>query len=311
MKRHLPLAIATAAATCVTGLVHSAMAQDRSGLFAQLDVNGDGYVALDEVPAEQKAKFERLLKLAGKEQEKKLNRALFEGAVKADTVKPGTVKSDKSPGEDARSAGDLFSQLDANGDGVASAEEVDPGKQREFNRLLKNGDIDGDGKLSREEYAASTKETAGPRQPGGRGGPRELRPGGPIGFPPGGPPPSPRELLARLDRDGDGKLSGNELTPPMKENLARIDQDSDGTVNEEELGRMLANRQRVGPGGIPPGMPPAGLFALFDLDRDGELSTSEIVAAGSTLLKLDKDGDGKLTPQEVFAGGPGRRQEQQ
>ena len=101
----------------------------------------------------------------------------------------------------------------------------------------------------------------------------------------------------------------------MKENLARIDQDGDGTVNQEELGRMLANRQRMagagGLGGPAPGMPPAGLFALFDLDRDGELSTSEIVAAGSTLLKLDKDGDGKLTPQEVFAGGPGRRQGQQ
>jgi len=57
-------------------------------------------------------------------------------------------------------------------------------------------------------------------------------------------------------------------------------------------------------------MPPAGLFALFDLDRDGELSTSEIVAAGSTLLKLDKNADGKLTRDEAglppgFGRGPG------
>jgi Ca2+-binding EF-hand superfamily protein len=283
------------------GLANPAPAQDRTGLFAQLDVNGDGYVALDEVPAEHQAKFERLLKLAGKDQEQKLNRALFEGAVKADTV-----KADKSPGEAARPAGDLFGQLDANGDGIVAAEEVNPAQNREFDRLLKNGDIDGDGKLSREEYAASTKETVAPRQPGGRGGSREVRPGGPIGFPPGGPPPSPREMLARLDRDGNGTLNGDEITPSMKENLARIDQDGNGTINEEELGRMLANRRRMaGAGGPPPGSLPV-VFALLDTDRNGELSTSEIVAAGSVLLKLDRNDDGKLSPEEVFSAGPGR-----
>src|SRR5207302_1971208 len=57
----------------------------------------------------------------------------------------------------------------------------------------------------------------------------------------------------------------------------------------------------------PPGAPPmvGGLFAALDTDRNGELSTAEIVAAGSTLLKLDKNGDGKLTPDEVFGGQPG------
>jgi Ca2+-binding EF-hand superfamily protein len=289
MKRFCQLTTFIAAATLAT----PTLGQDRSGLFAELDANGDGYVALAEVPAEHRAKFERLLKLAGKEQEQKLNRALFEGAVKAD----------KSPSEASGQPGDLFTQLDTNRDGVVNEEEVGQAHREVFNRLLKNGDIDGDGKLSREEYAASTKAPETPRQPGRRGGPG--------GFAPGGPPPSPRELLARLDQDRDGKLRGNELTPPMKDNLARIDQDGDGGINEEELGRMLANRQRAaGTGGAaPPGMPPGGLFVLFDLDRDGELSTSEIVAAGSTLLKLDKDGDGKLTPQEVFAGGIGRRLE--
>src|SRR6187402_2417358 len=112
MKTQFPLVLAIAAATVVTGLAHSAPAQDRSGLFAQLDANGDGYVALDEVPAEQKAKFERLLKLAGKGQDQKLNRALFEGAVKVDALKTDTVKADKSPGEGAGKGGDLFGQLD-------------------------------------------------------------------------------------------------------------------------------------------------------------------------------------------------------
>src|SRR5205085_12677992 len=66
-------------------------------------------------------------------------------------------------------------------------------------------------------------------------------------------------------------------------------------------------RRPDGAPGAPPGAPPmvGGLFAALDTDRNGELSTAEIVAAGSTLLKLDKNGDGKLTPDEVFGGPPG------
>src|SRR6185436_3508437 len=54
------------------------------------------------------------------------------------------------------------------------------------------------------------------------------------------------------------------------------------------------------PEGAPPGGPGGGVFAMLDTDHDGQLSTSEIVAAGSTLLKLDRNGDGKLSPEEVF-----------
>ena len=292
MKRQFSLALAIATAMSVAGFAFSASAQDRTGQFAQLDKNGDGYVSLDEVPAELRAKFERLLKLAGKEQDMRLNRALFEGAAKADKTPIGT----------AQPSGDLFAQLDANRDGIVSEDEVGQGQREAFGRLLKNGDIDGDGKLSRDEYAASTKATETPRQPGRGGVPAGPgRPG--IG---GGPPIDPAQLFARLDRNGDEKLSKEEAPPRMQENFDRIDANGDGGISRGEFERVSGQFPGMfgrppGAGG-PPGMPPAGLFALFDLDRDGELSTSEIVAAGSTLLKLDKNSDGKLTPDEVFAG---------
>src|SRR4029079_117926 len=55
-----------------------------------------------------------------------------------------------------------------------------------------------------------------------------------------------------------------------------------------------------------PGAPPlgGGLFAALDTDRNGELSTAEMLAAGTTLLRLDRNSDGKLTPDEVFVGPP-------
>jgi Ca2+-binding EF-hand superfamily protein len=275
------------------------LAQDKTGLFAQLDTNHDGYVALDEVPAAQRAKFERLLKLAGKEQEQKLNKALFEGAVKAD--KSGS----DAPSSAAERSSDLFTTLDANKDGVAQADEVAEAQKAAFERLLKDGDIDGDGKLSRDEYTASTKATETPRQPGrGGGAPGQARPGS--------PPINPRELFARMDRNSDGKLSKDEAPPRMQENFDRVDANSDGSLSPEEFGRVagaFGQRPPPGAGGAPPpGAPPVGLFALLDTDRDGEISTSEIVAAGSVLLKLDRNGDGKLTPDEVFPGGPPRPQ---
>src|SRR6185369_10290507 len=49
------------------------------------------------------------------------------------------------------------------------------------------------------------------------------------------------------------------------------------------------------------------LFNALDADRNGELSTSEIVGAGTALLKLDRNNDGKVTPDEVFTGPGGMR----
>ena len=274
------------------------LGQDRSELFAQLDTNQDGYVSLDEVPAEHRAKFERLLKLAGKEQEKKLNKALFQGAVRAE--KSGSGAAPANTQEEAsrpRASDDLFAKLDTDKDGIVKAAEVAESQKAAFEQLLKNGDINGDGKLSREEYAASTKATETPRQPGRGGGAarQEL-------------PPGLRELFARADRNGDGKLSREEAQPRIPENFDRLDTDGDGSLSPEEYARVAGRSgQRPPPGAAgfpPPGMPPMGLFSILDTDRDGEISTTEIVGAGTALLKLDRNGDGKLTPDEVFAQAP-------
>jgi len=277
------------------------LAQDRSELFAQLDTNQDGYVSLDEVPAEHRAKFERLLKLAGKEQEKKLNKALFQGAVRAEKSGSNVAQADGKEEPRPSASDDLFARLDANKDGTVAAEEVAESQKAAFQRLLKNGDIDGDGKLSREEYAASTKATETPRQPGrGGGAPGQARPSG--------PPIDSREMFARLDRNQDGKLSKDEAPPRTQENFDRIDANSDGGLSPEEFSRVagaFGQRPPPGAGGLPPpGMPPMGLFSILDTDRDGEISTAEIVGAGTALLKLDRNGDGKLTPDEVFGQPP-------
>jgi Ca2+-binding EF-hand superfamily protein len=50
----------------------------------------------------------------------------------------------------------------------------------------------------------------------------------------------------------------------------------------------------------PPGMPPVPpIFALFDKNRDGVISSDEIENAAKVLGKFDKDNDGKITLKEM------------
>lgn len=52
-----------------------------------------------------------------------------------------------------------------------------------------------------------------------------------------------------------------------------------------------------------PGPPP--VFAMFDTDRDGQISEVEIEAAGRVLAALDRDGDGRIGPGEFMPAMPG------
>jgi hypothetical protein len=74
--------------------------------------------------------------------------------------------------------------------------------------------------------------------------------------PPGGPP---AEIIAKFDKDGDGKLSEDERKAMMeerkKEMIAKFDKDGDGELNEEEkkAAREAMGGRPGGPGG--PGGP--------------------------------------------------------
>jgi len=92
----------------------------------------------------------------------------------------------------------------------------------------------------------------GPEGPGmGMGGPGGEGPGG--GGPGGGF--DPEAFFAERDADGDGKLSGEEISERMRGRLEAIDTDGDGAVTKEEFlaGRSQADGRggRGGPGGGP------------------------------------------------------------
>lgn len=101
-----------------------------------------------------------------------------------------------------------FEQLDANGDGQISREEMTAFRSGHFSEV----DTDGDGKLSREEILAQAAKRAETRVDA---------------------------MIKRLDSDGDGMISPEEKTRMAgdmgQKMFERADADKDGMISKDEF----------------------------------------------------------------------------
>ncbi len=135
----------------------------------------------------------------------------------------------------------VMTALDANGDGEISADEIN-----NATAALKKLDRNKDGRLDLEELgpAFGGPGQGRPGEGGGRGG----FGGPPRGGPPGGGDPAAmvQGMLDRMDKNKDGKLSGDEIEGRMRENLERIDTNGDKSVDKAELTEMAKRFQGGG-----------------------------------------------------------------
>ena len=209
----------------------------------------------------------------------------------------------------------VFKRLDTNGDGKLTAEEVPADKREFFDRALRSGDADGDGALNAAEFAKAFSS--------GRDSDRERdsrsrrRSGSSSG---GRPAPYAADFIRRLDKDGDGKVSSEELPQTYRTRLGvkfeEFDKNKDGTLNQEEVVAMLTasyssrrssgtpsrDTDRPRPSSRDAAQPSQdALFAILDRDRNGKLSRRELEAAGSILARLDRDKDGSVSKREIAA----------
>lgn len=173
----------------------------------------------------------------------------------------------------AQEADSVFNSLDKDGDGILVADEVPEAQQRFFERLVRAGDENEDGKLSKAEYQATLEADERPA-----GTPEDGRPSrgpGRGGFDPGA-------IFDRLDTNQDGKLTKSELPAEAAERMGRLFD----ALDKEELtrddmreafSRMMRERGAGAPG-RPEGRPPGGegFFARLDANKDGKLSKEEI-----------------------------------
>lgn len=139
-------------------------------------------------------------------------------------------------------------------------------------------DADHNGQLTPDERRAWHQRQRvalgdGPRGQAGNGYPPP-----PAGGP-GGPGGGPADMLARLDADGDGKLTRAEFAAPF----AMLDRDGNGVIDTSEM---------------PAGGPGGGRLARLDTDGDGKLTRAEFEAP---FARLDRDGDGVASQAEMAA----------
>lgn len=60
-------------------------------------------------------------------------------------------------------------------------------------------------------------------------------------------PPSFEELLEKMDKDEDGKLSKAEIKGPLKNDFNKVDLNEDGYINEEEFKKAPKPKRQGGP----------------------------------------------------------------
>lgn len=187
-------------------------------------------------------------------------------------------------GRSFRRSNPMFEALDADGDEVITVAEL-----KKAAAALKKLDADGDGKITLAEAAPQ----------GGPGGP-----GGMFG--------NPEEMVSRMfeenDKDGDGKLSKDEIPERMGPMLQSADQDGDGAISKEELSssmEQMRNRFRGGGGNFGPGggFNPQQMvqqMAQYDRNRDGKLTADEVPEQMRGMLQGgDANGDGGIDTAEL------------
>jgi len=211
----------------------------------------------------------------------------------------------------------LVAAIDKNGDGELSEEEIDGAII-----ALKTLDRNRDRRLDASELRPNMEGMPGQFGRGGMMGGGGFPGAG--GFMMGGPegerggnqggPGAMLERMLAMDRNGDGKLSADELPERMKPMLERADSNKDGFLDRGELQAMASQRQQPGPGGPEGGRPPGEFFGQMmeraDANKDGKLSGDELPPfLREQMEALDKNKDGGVDREELQSGMAARMRE--
>jgi len=224
------------------------------------------------------------------------------------------ARAGDSPGTETN-PDELFKKLDTNGDGVLTASEIPKDHLKFFERLLRIGDANKDGKLSREEFDAVMNKTDKTEQPVTN---INETPGINAGSGPPRPQLDPMRIFQNLDKNKDGKLTRDEAQgrPRILALFDRLGKDEltlddlrslfpgggKGGLKAQKKGALgaansasekMAESSEDSPRGLP------AFFRLLDTNHDGRLSREELSKATELFDRLDRNHDGFLDAKEL------------
>jgi Ca2+-binding EF-hand superfamily protein len=196
----------------------------------------------------------------------------------------------------------LFEAIDVDGDGMITKRELSRAAAQ-FKKL----DTDGDGNISLAEVAPQGM-AMGPAMAGGQFG-------------------DPNQMIASLmqnDKNGDGKLTADEIPGPMAQQMIQNgDKDGDGALSREELAQAMQGMQngagnwpggpQGGQGNFPGGQGAfqgrgmgagerqmMGQWMQWDRNGDGMLGANEVPRQAAGMLRGgDLNNDGMISPAEL------------
>ncbi|MHC4848366.1 MAG: EF-hand domain-containing protein [Planctomycetota bacterium] len=188
----------------------------------------------------------------------------------------------------AAKARSTIEKLDTDGDKKISKQEF-IGSDSIFERW----DADKDGFVTEAELTAglaAPKRKAKPqretdRRRGGKADPARVR-------------VQVEATLKRLDKNGDGKIGGDEIPTKGAAFWKRMDRNRDGAIDSVELTAAFEARG----GGRDRGNNMGKRILKMDADKDGKVSQAEWKGPAEAFARFDGDNDGFLTKKEIDAG---------
>ena len=199
------------------------------GMMARADTNGDGMISRAEFIAQADQRFARL-----------------------DANGDGQLAGDELNGRSGGPSKRLLA-ADANHDGVITRAEFEAQAADRFARL----DTNGDGQISPDEMkammdrlrtarGAAGDDGAPPAPPPGANGVAFSQAATPEDAPTAGKHHHGRNLMARLDTNGDGKITREEMRAEADKRFDKLDTNHDGVIDQTEVeavrARMMAMR---------------------------------------------------------------------
>ncbi|MDO7840907.1 EF-hand domain-containing protein [Sphingomonas immobilis] len=221
--RKILLAAALAGAA-VSGLTGTALLAQYAGNAARGDTDGDGFISRAEFTARAEARFAAL-----------------------DVNRDGKISADEMQGRGGR----MLSAA-AGPDGTVTKAAFLKLSNDRFDKL----DTNHDGKLSDTEMQAMRGHFGGRGGRGAGGGPGEDGP----------PPPPPGDIgghrghhgnfLAKLDTNGDNRISRDEMRANADKRFNKLDTNHDGYIDKAEMDALRGRMKMHGRGDIAPPPPP-------------------------------------------------------